>query len=301
MTDTADYADIVLPATSQLEHVDLHKGYGHTLLTYNQPAIPPLGQCKSNWEVMGLLAGAMGFNEPYLQQSPDEIIVDMLAAMAAKNPAFSDITLERLKNEPSIPLNLPSTTPFADLHFPTPSGKVELYSERLAADGYDPVPGWPSPEQIAVDPASASPPAHSAAPQFPPLHLISGASHHFTSSTFANQPAFLKRESEPFVEINPDDATLRGIKNEDLVTLENSQGFCKLRAVVTDAVRPGVVVSPKGRWAKLDPFSNGNGGRTINWTTSDELGDMVGQSTFHSSRVWVSKVSQVELGISSTV
>lgn len=135
-TDTADYADIILPATSQLEHIDLHKGSGHTVLTYNQPAIPPLAECKSNWEVMRLLAGAMGFDEPWLHQSPDEIIADMMSVLAAKSPAFTGITLDRLKAEHSVPIALKSITPFSDLNFPTPSGKVELYSEQIV------LPGW---------------------------------------------------------------------------------------------------------------------------------------------------------------
>src|SRR5207248_9399888 len=103
LTDTADYADIVLPATSQLEHTDLHKAYGHTLLTYNAPAIAPLGECKSNWEVMGLLAEALGFREPWLRQSADEVIEEVLAATAERNPALRGVTLARLKREGSVP------------------------------------------------------------------------------------------------------------------------------------------------------------------------------------------------------
>src|SRR5205085_5766108 len=91
-TDTADYADIVLPATSQLEQTDLHKAYGHTMLTYNAPAIAPLGECKSNWEVMGLLARTMGFSEPWLHQPPDEVIDEVLAATAAGDPHFRGVT-----------------------------------------------------------------------------------------------------------------------------------------------------------------------------------------------------------------
>jgi anaerobic selenocysteine-containing dehydrogenase len=123
LTDTADYADIVLPATSQLEQIDLHKAYGQTLLTYNQSAIAPLGECKSNWEVMCLLAKAMGFDEPWLRQSPDEVIAEVLSATVARNPALRGITLDRLKARGAIPLVLDETTPFADGRFPTASGK----------------------------------------------------------------------------------------------------------------------------------------------------------------------------------
>src|SRR5262249_2716152 len=135
LTDTAEYADLVLPATSQLEQTDVHKAYGHTLVTYNPPAIPPRGECKSNWEVMGLLARAMGCEEPWLHQSPDEVIAEVLAATAAHNPALRGVTLERLKADGAVPLALESSTPYAGGRFPTPSGKVELFAQALAAAG----------------------------------------------------------------------------------------------------------------------------------------------------------------------
>jgi anaerobic selenocysteine-containing dehydrogenase len=281
MTDTALYADIVLPATSQLEQVDLHKAYGHTMLTYNQPAIPPLGESKSNWEVMGLLADAMGFEEPWLHHSPDEIIEEILIATAVHSPALRGITLTELKANGAVPLLLESTVPFADLHFPTPSGKLELYSQTLAEAGLDPLPGWVGKEN------GVSPPDQNSALPSAPLNLISGAAHHFVSSSFAGQDSLIEREGTPFVEIHPADAAVRSIADGDTVVVENERGWCQLRAVVTDMVRPGVLASPKGRWARLDPFRNGRHGRNVNWTTSDTLGDMAGQSTFHSNKVWI--------------
>lgn len=280
MTDTARYADIVLPATSQLEHVDLHKAYGHTMLAYNRPAIAPLGESKSNWAVMGLLARALGFNEPWLHQSPDEVIDEILTATAAHNPALQGITLARLKAGGAVPLNLEPAVPFADLHFPTPSGKVELYSDTLAAAGLDPLPGWTE-DRDEVQPRR--PDGHT----LPPLQLLSAASHYFVSSSLAGQESLLARAGEPFVEIHPADAAARGITGGEMVVVENERGWCKLRAVVTTAVRPGVLASAKGRWQQLDPFARENGGRNINWTTPDALGDMAGQSTFHSTRVWI--------------
>src|SRR5207248_2909519 len=98
LTDTAEYADLVLPATSQLEQTDLHKAYGHTFLTYNRPAIAPLGECKSNWEVMGLLAKAMGFTEPWLHQTADEVIDEVVTATARHNPFLRGVTPERLRD-----------------------------------------------------------------------------------------------------------------------------------------------------------------------------------------------------------
>jgi anaerobic selenocysteine-containing dehydrogenase len=279
LTDTADYADLVLPATSQLEQIDLHKAYGHTLLTYNRPAIAGMGECKSNWEVMGLLAAALGFTEPWLHQSADGVIEEVLKATSVHNPALREITLERLQADGAVPLALDGPTPFADSRFPTPSGKVELFSQALADEGVDPLPGnfteQPDPEGIA-EPAPFGDPAAS-------FYLLSGASHHFVSSSLASQPGLLKGEGEPIVEIHPADAAAQSISSGDLVIVANRRGSCRLRAVVTDAVRPGVLVSPKGRWAKL------SGGRNVNWTTSDALADMGGQSTFHSNRVWLQR------------
>ncbi|MCA9923748.1 MAG: molybdopterin-dependent oxidoreductase, partial [Anaerolineales bacterium] len=280
MTDTADFADIVLPATSQMEHVDLHKAYGHTVLSYNAQAIVPLGESKSNWDVMRLLAAEMEFDEPWLQQTAEDVIAEVLAATAVHNPALQGITLERLKSEGSIPLQFEPDVPFADGNFPTPSGKVELFSQTLAELGFDPLPGYAGKHDDGhVDGAGGN-------GRFAPsegLFLISGAAHHFTTSTFANQPALLRREGPPVVEMHPDDARARGIAHGDPVVVENGRGWCELAAKVTDEVRPGVLASPKGYWSKL-----GNG-RNVNWTTSDALGDMAGQSTFHSNKVWVRK------------
>lgn len=283
MTDTADYADIVLPATSQLEHADLHKGYGHTYLTYNHPAIAPLGEARSNWQVMRDLAAALGFEEPWLHQGEDEVIDEILTAMAQKHAHFQGITLERLKEVGTLPLNLADDVPFSTGRFPTPSGKVELYSQALAEQGLDPLPGWAGRSDDGglkvngqgqrLDPAGA-------------LHLVTGAAHHFVTSSLANQTALQEREGQPFVEIHPQDAAARGIEDGERVIVENGRGWCELQARVTDAIRPGVLASPKGRWSKH------LGGRNVNWTTSDALGDMAGQSTFHSNCVWVRRVGE---------
>jgi anaerobic selenocysteine-containing dehydrogenase len=274
LTDTADFADIVLPATSQLEHTDLHKAYGTTVLTYNAPAIAPLGECKSSWEVMGRLATAMGFREPWLHQSADEVIEEVLTATAAHNPALHGITLARLKAEGVVPLNV-EKVPFIGGRFPTPSGKAELFCQALVAEGVDALPGRfkdDEDDRTFADPALA-------------LQLVTGASHHFVSSSLASQPGLLRCAGEPFVEIHPEDAVLRGITDGDALVVENGRGWFPVRARVTDTVRRGVVVSPKGRWSKL------SGGRNANHTTTDALGDMAGQSTFHSTRVWVRKAA----------
>ena len=284
-TDTADYADIVLPATSNLEQADLHKAYGHTLLRYNHAAIPPLGQSKSNWDVMRLLAAEMGFDEPWLQQDVDAVIDEVLTASAARSPFLAGITLARLKAEGQVALNVGPDAPFADGRFPTPSGKVELYSERLAAEGQDPLPnysgvwddGAPSPEQ----PRGPRVPAEA-------LDLITPAAHHFVTSSFGNGRSQLRGEGEPTIEIHPSDAAARGIRHGDLVLVENGRGSVTLRAVVSDGVRPGVVAAAKGRWPKRGDARGDR--RSVNWTTSDALGDFAGQSTFHSNRVWLKAI-----------
>jgi anaerobic selenocysteine-containing dehydrogenase len=281
LTDTADYADLVLPATSQLEQTDVHKAYGHTLLTYNRPALSPLGECKSNWEVMGLLADAMGFNEPWLHQTADDVIDEVLTATAVHNPTLRGMTLARLKADGAVPLALDETIPFQRRRFPTPSGKVELFSQQLADEGVDPLPG-----NFVEDADEESGLQRPAGDRASWLNLLTGASHHFVSSSLASQPGLLKGEGEPFLEIHPVDAAARGISHGDKVLVENRRGWCCLRAVVTDAVRPGVVVSPKGRWCKL------SGGRNVNWTTPDALADMAGQSTFHSNRVWLRRAEK---------
>jgi anaerobic selenocysteine-containing dehydrogenase len=221
----------------------------------------------------------MGFDEPWLRQDTDAVIDEVLAATAARNPRLAGITLARLKQAGQIPLTLDEDVPFAGGRFPTPSGKVELYSSILAADGYDPLPGYTGdfddgeperlPDTVRFRPEDA-------------LSLITPAAHHFVSSSLANGPSQLRGEGTPFIEIHPDDAAARGIRHGDRVAVENGRGCVALRAVVTDGVRPGVVASPKGRWSKL-----ADGGRNVNWTTSDALGDFAGQSTFHSNQVWL--------------
>jgi anaerobic selenocysteine-containing dehydrogenase len=274
LTDTARYADIVLPATSQLEQTDLHKAYGHRNLQYNAPAIAPLGEAKSNWDVMRLLAAAMGYDEPWLRQTADEAIAEVLDATRATNPLREGITLERLQAEGTAPLAIPPErdVPFSDGRFPTPSGKVELRCDALAEVGLDPLPEYAPPAEFATR-----------ADDDTRLTLITAAAHHFVSSSFANVPSLLTKEGTvPWIEMHPDDASRRGITNGAMVVVSNARGACHLRAVVTEQVPPGVVAAPKGRWQSLSID-----GHNVNWTTSDALADLAGQSTFHSNLVEV--------------
>lgn len=276
MTDTARYADIVLPATTQLEQTDLHKPYGHRHLQFNQAAIAPLAEAKSNWEVSRLLAAGMRFNEPWLRQEPEDVLREVLEASREANPTLEGITIERLKAEGTVAYAFPNgEVPFADGHFPTPSGKVELRCAAMAAIGLDPLPHYEPPAEfvsgLAVDGAGHS-----------PLVLITAAAHHFVSTSMANQPGLLAKEGAPFLEINPADAEPRGIVDGEDVIVSNDRGWCTLRAVVTEDAMLGVVISPKGRWQALSPDR-----RNVNWLTSDAIADLAGQSTFHSNLVHV--------------
>ncbi|HQX62041.1 MAG TPA: molybdopterin oxidoreductase family protein [Thermomicrobiales bacterium] len=279
MTDTADYADIVLPATSQLEQVDLHKGYGHHFLQYNHQAIEPLGEARSNWDVMRALAEALGYEDTWLRQSVEEVIDEVLFATREHNPLLTGVTLERLQSEGTIPYASiePGWVPFGDGVFPTPSGKVELASDAMVMAGLDRLPEYLPPAEFAgrIDDDQ--------------LVLLSGAAHHYVSSSLANLAVLMRKEGEPYLEINPADAAARGVADGGPVLVSNDRGSVRLRAIVTDDVPLGVVVSPKGPWAR-----NAADGRNVNWLTSDALADLGGQSTFHSNLVTVHPVETAE-------
>ena len=277
MTDTARLADIVLPATTQLEQVDLHKPYGQRHLQYNHAAIASLDEAKSNWDVSRLLASAMGYDESWLHDEPEDVLREILDASRLKNSTLDGITLERLRDEGTVAYTFPEAdaVPFADGQFQTPSGKVELRCEAIAAFGLDPVPDYEPPAEFVAGLASDE------AGQ-PGLVLISGAAHHFVTTSMANQPGLVAKEGTPFIEINPDDAAARQVRHGEDVIVSNERGWCTLRAVVTDDVPPGVAVSPKGRWASLSTDR-----RSVNWVTPDAIADLAGQSTFHSNLVHV--------------
>jgi anaerobic selenocysteine-containing dehydrogenase len=274
MTDTCDYADIVLPATTQLEHFDLHTAYGHFYLTLNEPSIAPLHEAKPNSEVFRLLAARLNFTEDCFTDSDEEIARQ---ALDSKHPALSGITLDGLRERGWVRLTLPDTfAPFAEGNFGTPSGKCELYSERLAAEGLPAVPDFiPPRESRASSPQLAK--------KFP-LALVSPAAHAFLNSSFANLPKQLRQERVPFVEINPQDAAARGISDGDRVRAFNARGACELRAVVTTRARAGVVVSPSVWWNKLSPDK-----ANINQLTSQGLTDMGGGATFYDALVEIEK------------
>lgn len=267
LTDTAEYADIVLPATSQLEHFDLHGSYGHLYVQANNPAVAPLGESKPNTEVFRLLAREMGF-EPELFEETDE----ELACRSMKG--MDPIRLEDAKAGP-VRLNLPANwTPFAEGGFGTASGKCEFYSEREARAGRDPLPHYVPPHE---DPQTRP----ELAAKYP-LQLLTPPDPAFLNSTFANVPALREAAGGPTLEIHPLDAAARGIADGQGVTVWNDRGRFRARAVVGETVKPGVVVSLGLRWRRFT-----DDGVNCNATTSTALTDLGAGATFFDNLVEV--------------
>ncbi len=214
-TDTADYADILLPATTQLEHFDLHSAYGHLYVQTNEAAIAPLGEAKPNTEVFRLLARAMNY-EPEIFETSDEELARQ-ALQVAETPAvypsaraFDGITLERLQAEGPLRLSLPRDyAPFAGGRFGTPSGKCELFSPGLKARGLDPLPSYVPPHE---DPQSRPDLAKNY-----PLQMVCPPETSFLNSTFVNVAMLRRSAVEPKVQIHPDDATVRKIRDGQMV------------------------------------------------------------------------------------
>ncbi len=274
-TDTADYADILLPATTQLEQHDVHRAYGHLYVVLNQPSIAPLGEALPNTEVFRRLARAMGFTEDCFDDSDEDLIRQ---AIDSPHPHMQGIEFDELAQRGWMRLNLPERfAPFAEGGFLTPSGKCEFYSESLARQGIDPLPAFVPPrESVASAPELAS---------HYPLAVISPPAHNFLNSTFANLPTFLKAEKEPYLEIHPIDAGARGITNGDLVRVFNERGELRVRARVTEKARPGVVVALSIWWKKLTAD-----GANANDVTSQALTDLGAAATFYDALVEVERV-----------
>jgi anaerobic selenocysteine-containing dehydrogenase len=265
-TDTVDFADVVLPATTTLEHYDIHKAYGHLYLSLSQPAIAPLGECKSNTEVFRLLAARMGLDHPCLRESDEDMARQ---ALRWEHPRLQGTDFERLRREGTVRLSVPENwAPFAEGGFPTPSGKCELVADSLAGLDLDTVPTYIPPRE--------GPTSNPERAREYPLAFISPPAHHYLNSTFSAQPTLVRRESEPFLTIHPRDAAARGIADGQEVRTFNDRGAFLARARVSDAARPGVVVGLSIWWAKMCP-----GGRNANAVTSQEVTDMGGGATFY--------------------
>jgi len=287
-TDTTDYADIVLPATTFFEHKDLQSAYGHYYLQVSNQAIEPLGECKSNVAVFRALAEKMGFDDECLRDSDDEMINQ---ALQSSNPWLKGLTLKRLEQEGHIRLNFDANTcghssnkaetmgqsqqawflPYANGGFRTSSGKAELYSEALKAQGLDPVAEFVPPDESR----------HTLMARNFPLELLARKADNFLNSTFTNLPVLQALEERGLLEMHPEDANARGIHDGDAVRVFNTRGEIELTAKVNGSVSPGVVAA-KLNWAKLTP-----GGLNINVLTSEKLSDMGNSATFYSVLVEV--------------
>jgi len=261
-TDTADYADYILPATTQLEHWDIHTSYGHTDILLNQPSIAPLGEAKPNTQIFRELARHMGFADPCF--SEDDVSLCKVA--------FGDaIDFEALQRDGFVPLPVPDA-PYAQGGFPTPSGTCEFFSERLASQGLDGLPNHVPNHEVPI--------ADSAYP----LAMISPPARNFLNSTFVNVKSLRDAEGEPLLEISAEDAKVRGIDHGDLVRVFNTRGSYRCTAHISERARSGVVNGLGIWWRKL-----GLDGTNVNELTSQKLTDMGRGPTFYDCVVQVEK------------
>jgi anaerobic selenocysteine-containing dehydrogenase len=302
-TDTTDYADIVLPATTFFEHKDLQKAYGHYYLQVSNQAIEPLGECRSNVEVFRGLSLRMGFEEECFRETVDEMI-DL--ALDSESPWLEGLSRERLERG-QVRLNFEASgtdgeqraaelrsarpgsfdcaqdrlrtgptrskpfLPFAQGSFGTVSGKAELYSQAVKALGLDPVADFTPPSESR----------HGNGQKTLPLELLARKADNFLNSTFSNVPSVQEMEETGLLEICEADARARSIRNGDRVRVFNRRGEILLRARVDGKVQPGVV-SASLNWAKMTP-----GFQSVNALTSEKLTDMGNSATFYSVLVEV--------------
>ena len=292
MSDTALYADILLPATTQIEHLDLMQAYGHLYLNLCQPAIAPLGESRPNIEVLNSLAKAMGYIDSAFDETAEDII---RGALDTDHPYLEGVTYEYLREHGFAKLKMedrkqgtgnreqnntpePIQNPKSKIQnrFTTASGKAELYSEAAKADGFDPLPNY--------EPAEESQDGNAKLAEEFPINLLSPAAHHFLNSTFGNVESLMKGEKEPRIWIHPADAAERNIADGDEVKVWNRRGEVRLKAVVSENVKAGVAWSPSLWWHRDSPDN-----RNVNALTSDRLTDMGGGSTFHTNLVQVAK------------
>jgi anaerobic selenocysteine-containing dehydrogenase len=266
LTDTADYADILLPAPSFLEVKDVQGAYGHFFMQLSQPAIAPLGESQPNWWVFGQLAQRMGFTEACFRDTADELIDAALEGNAA------GITRERLEREYSIDIAAKDALPFSEASwFRTASGRGEFYSQAMAEAGLDALPVFRAPVESRFG----------AGKEKFPLELLARKADNWMNSTFANIPTHqaMERRTRGVLEMHAEDAEARGIRDGEMVDVWNDRGNIQLCARVNGSVRPGVVAASLG-WSKLT-----TDGKGVNALTSERLNDLAGGPTFYSTLV----------------
>jgi anaerobic selenocysteine-containing dehydrogenase len=269
LTDTTDYADVVLPAASHFEQLDIVDAYGHNYLGWNPPAAAPYGESLSNAEILRRLGRRLGITDERVLGTELELIEEFLDTPACRERG---ITTERLREQGFVRAAGfdAGTAPFAEGGFPTPSGKVELWSEAAKKDGVDPLVGYTPPVEVTDG---------ELAKRFP-FVLITPATRFFLNSTFASLPWHRDKAGAIRVLLHPDDARARGIVTGAQVRVFNDRGAFVGEAWVSDAARPGVAMAPKQYWRRFSP-----GQATPNVTTPEVDADMAGAPTFHDNRV----------------
>ncbi len=279
-TDTTDYADYVLPATTFLEHTDIQGAYGHYFVQMSNQAIEPLGEARSNVWLFGQLAQWMGFTEDCFRDTPEQMIRQALGIGLdgrSTNAGMEHITFEDLQEQGHIPLSFhrDGFQPFISGRLSTPSGKVEFYSETLAAQGVDGLPGFTPPAESRWGEGA----------QRYPLEFLGRKADNYMNSTFANLDGHRRMEARTSqrLEMHPTDADARGIVDGDAVRVWNDRGSLRLTALVNGSVPPGVVAGHLD-WAKMHPE-----GVNQNVLTSERLTDLGGGATFYSALVDVAK------------
>jgi anaerobic selenocysteine-containing dehydrogenase len=270
-TGTADYADFVLPATTQLEHYDIHFSYGHLYASLNRPAIEPMGEAKPNSEIFRLIGKRMGLTHACLEGDDLTLIRQ---ALDSPHERMRGVTFEKLMEHGWQRLGVPRPfLPYAEGNFPSPSGKCEFYSERLAQMGIDPLPTYTPPLELPET-------APELAAKYP-LVLISSPRHYFLNTTFVNIDS-LRKNAEPECMLHVNDAERRGIPDGARVVVFNDRGEFTAVARVGDQVREGVTWAPSIWWGKLAPD-----GTNANATTSQRETDMGAGPVFYDNLVEV--------------
>ncbi|MFB9233949.1 molybdopterin-dependent oxidoreductase [Plantactinospora siamensis] len=268
-TDTCDHADVVLPATMQPEHLDLHDSYGHHYLTLNEPVVTAPGEAVPNTEIFRRIATALGLDHPRLHESDEDLVRQLLAGTPIDLAELRERTYVRATGVPV------GSAPYAAGGFPTADGRARLVDRALRRMGVDPLVGYTPPVE-GSDPALAG--------RFP-LVLLSVAARFFLNSTFASQQWHAGKMGPPRVHLHPADAAARGLADGDPVRVHNDRGEFLASVAVDDTTRPGVAFTHKAYWARLSP-----GGATVNAVTPIRDTDLGGGPTFHDNRVEVEPV-----------